>query len=63
MKAHPREKIGGGKINVSKKNCAVYNSVEKKRDRIFIKMTEMTKMIENPFYAIYLWRNSVTEGE
>ncbi|CAD6492784.1 MAG: hypothetical protein DIAAKJNI_00391 [Candidatus Argoarchaeum ethanivorans] len=46
-----------------KKHCAVCNSVEKKRERVFIKMTEMTKMTENPFYTKYLWYNSITEGE
>ncbi|MDW7776773.1 MAG: hypothetical protein SCH39_10635 [Methanosarcinales archaeon] len=36
----------------------------KRREKgFFIKMTEMTKMTENPYYATYLWRNSVTEGE
>jgi len=63
MKAHTWEKMVEGKSNVSKKHCAVCNSIEKKREGILIKMTEMTKMTENPFYTTYLWRNSVTEGE
>jgi hypothetical protein len=46
-----------------KKNCAVCNSDENNREGVFIKMTEMTKMTENPFYTTYLWRNSITEGE